>query len=77
MLFHLLSDQTLPDFTLGLLFSTAVNSSSEEHEVGIHSTEALTQKLSDVHQLRRDIDELRTTLSDCYAQDMGDNCITQ
>ncbi|XP_040206246.1 centrosomal protein of 85 kDa-like [Rana temporaria] len=62
---------------LSLLLGIRSVNSSEEHEVGIHSTEALTQKLSDVHQLRRDIDELRTTLSDCYAQDMGDNCITQ
>ncbi|XP_077343167.1 centrosomal protein of 85 kDa-like isoform X3 [Lithobates pipiens] len=65
-----------PNLSL-LLGIRSVNSSSEEHEVSSHSTEALTQKLSDVHQLRRDIDELRTTLSDCYAQDMGDNCITQ
>lgn len=77
MLLCLVFDQTLSDFTLGLFLSAAVNSSSEEQEASSHSTEALTQKLSDVRQLRRDIDELRTTLSDCYAQDMGDNCITQ
>ncbi|XP_072264914.1 centrosomal protein of 85 kDa-like isoform X2 [Pyxicephalus adspersus] len=65
-----------PNLSL-LLGIRSVNSSSEEHEASIHSTETLTQKLSDVRQLRRDIDELRTTLSDCYAQDMGDNCITQ
>ncbi|CAB1333594.1 unnamed protein product [Coregonus sp. 'balchen'] len=28
-------------------------------------------------QLRRDVEELRTTVSDRYAQDMGENCITQ
>ncbi|XP_069617847.1 centrosomal protein of 85 kDa isoform X2 [Ranitomeya imitator] len=33
--------------------------------------------LHGVEMLKRDIEELRTTISDCYAQDMGDNCITQ
>lgn len=56
--------------------STALNCSAEETE-NDHSQESLTKKLSDVCQLRRDIDELRTTISDRYAQDMGDNCITQ
>lgn len=65
-----------PNLSL-LLGICSVNSSSEEHEASSHSIEALTQKLSEVRQLRRDIDDLRTTLSDCYAQDMGDNCITQ
>ncbi|XP_075453856.1 centrosomal protein of 85 kDa-like isoform X3 [Ascaphus truei] len=50
--------------------------SSGENEA-CHSTETLSKQLSDTCQLRKDIDELRTTLSDCYAQDMGDNCITQ
>lgn len=56
--------------------STAMNCSAEETE-NDYSPETLTKKLSDVCQLRRDIDELRTTISDRYAQDMGDNCITQ
>uniref|UniRef100_A0A8C5SBE0 Uncharacterized protein n=1 Tax=Laticauda laticaudata TaxID=8630 RepID=A0A8C5SBE0_LATLA len=41
------------------------------------NTESLSKKLSEVCQLRKDIDELRTIISDCYAQDMGENCITQ
>ncbi|XP_032900961.1 centrosomal protein of 85 kDa isoform X2 [Amblyraja radiata] len=41
------------------------------------NTELLTKKLAEVRQLGRDIDELRTMISDRYAQDMGDNCITQ
>lgn len=53
-----------------------MNCSAEETE-NDYSPETLTKKLSDVCQLRRDIDELRTTISDRYAQDMGDNCITQ
>ncbi|XP_075059081.1 centrosomal protein of 85 kDa-like isoform X2 [Mixophyes fleayi] len=65
-----------PNLSL-LLGIRSVNSFSEEHEASNHSAESLTKKLSDARQLRRDIDELRTTLSDCYAQDMGDNCITQ
>ncbi|MGH0181326.1 UNVERIFIED_CONTAM: hypothetical protein FKN15_006226 [Acipenser sinensis] len=39
--------------------------------------EVLAKKLTEVQQLRRDVEELRTTMSDRYAQDMGDNCITQ
>ncbi|KAM4771365.1 centrosomal protein of 85 kDa-like [Rhinophrynus dorsalis] len=64
-----------PNLSL-LLGIGSVNCSSEESET-CHSTESLTKKLSDVRQLRKDIDDLRTMLSDCYAQDMGDNCITQ
>ncbi|XP_066573754.1 centrosomal protein of 85 kDa isoform X2 [Amia ocellicauda] len=41
------------------------------------SPEVLSRKLSEVRQLRRDVEELRTAISDRYAQDMGDNCITQ
>ncbi|XP_062858494.1 centrosomal protein of 85 kDa-like [Trichomycterus rosablanca] len=37
----------------------------------------LRGKLLEVHQLRKDIDELRTIISDRYAQDMGENCVTQ
>ncbi|MGH0168828.1 UNVERIFIED_CONTAM: hypothetical protein FKN15_012497 [Acipenser sinensis] len=43
----------------------------------INSEDSLATKLSEVCQLRKDIDELRTIISDGYAQDMGDNCITQ
>ncbi|XP_077145650.1 centrosomal protein of 85 kDa-like isoform X3 [Ranitomeya variabilis] len=65
-----------PNLSL-LLGIRSTNSCSDESEASSHSTEGLTKKLTDVRQLRKDIDELRTTLSDCYAQDMGDNCITQ
>ncbi|KAK0140708.1 Centrosomal protein [Merluccius polli] len=41
------------------------------------SPEVLQKKLVEVQQLRRDVEELRTTVSDRYAQDMGENCITQ
>lgn len=59
-----------------VFFFVALNCSAEENE-NYHSTETLSKKLSDVCQLRKDIDELRTIISDRYAQDMGDNCITQ
>ncbi|XP_018118748.1 centrosomal protein of 85 kDa-like isoform X2 [Xenopus laevis] len=64
-----------PNLSL-LLGIGSLNSSLEENEA-CHSSESLTKKLSEAHQLRKDIDDLRTMLSDCYAQDMGDNCITQ
>ncbi|NWH65958.1 CE85L protein, partial [Geococcyx californianus] len=64
-----------PNLSL-LLGIRSLSSSSEENE-NYHSTETLSKKLLDVCQLRKDIDELRTMISDRYAQDMGDNCITQ
>ncbi|KGL86366.1 Centrosomal protein of 85 kDa-like, partial [Charadrius vociferus] len=64
-----------PNLSL-LLGIRSLNCSSEENE-NYHSTETLSKKLLDVCQLRKDIDELRTIMSDRYAQDMGDNCITQ
>lgn len=57
--------------------------------LGIHSTQlpgtqldlqkpdVIRRKLEEVQQLRRDIEDLRTSLSDRYAQDMGENCATQ
>ncbi|XP_069831014.1 centrosomal protein of 85 kDa-like isoform X2 [Dendropsophus ebraccatus] len=65
-----------PNLSL-LLGIRSANSCSEESEANSHSTEGLTNKLAEARQLRKDIDDLRTTLSDCYAQDMGENCITQ
>ncbi|KAM4699622.1 centrosomal protein of 85 kDa [Discoglossus pictus] len=38
---------------------------------------SFSKQLNGVKQLKKDIEELRTTISDHYAQDMGDNCITQ
>uniref|UniRef100_A0A8C3BK88 Centrosomal protein 85 like n=1 Tax=Cairina moschata TaxID=8855 RepID=A0A8C3BK88_CAIMO len=64
-----------PNLSL-LLGIRSLSCSAEENE-NYHSTETLSKKLSDVCQLRKDIDELRTIMSDRYAQDMGDNCITQ
>nr|XP_045006118.1 centrosomal protein of 85 kDa isoform X2 [Jaculus jaculus] len=57
--------------------------------LGIHSTQhpgtqldlqkpdVIRRKIEEVQQLRHDIEDLRTSLSDRYAQDMGENCATQ
>lgn len=50
--------------------------SSEENERPL-AEEGLRAKLAEVRQLRKDVDDLRTVISDRYAQDMGDSCITQ
>ena len=39
--------------------------------------DSLRAKLLEVGQLRKDIEDLRTAISDRYAQDMGENCVTQ
>nr|XP_040020079.1 centrosomal protein of 85 kDa isoform X1 [Gasterosteus aculeatus aculeatus] len=39
--------------------------------------EVLQKKLLEAQQLRRDVEELRNVILDRYAQDMGENCITQ
>ncbi|XP_048841096.1 centrosomal protein of 85 kDa-like isoform X2 [Brienomyrus brachyistius] len=59
-----------------LLGIKSMNCSGEESEKPLPE-DSLRAKLSEVRQLRREIDELRTVISDRYAQDMGDNCITQ
>lgn len=41
------------------------------------SPEVLQKKLIEAQQLRRDVEELRNVILDRYAQDMGENCITQ
>ncbi|XP_074043552.1 centrosomal protein of 85 kDa-like isoform X2 [Macrotis lagotis] len=62
---------------LSLLLGIRSMSSSTEETENDHSPDSLTKILSDMCQLRKEIDELRTMMSDRYAQDMGDNCITQ
>lgn len=41
------------------------------------SPEVLQKKLVEAQQLRRDVEELHNVILDRYAQDMGENCITQ
>ncbi|KAI7800134.1 centrosomal protein of 85 kDa-like isoform X1 [Triplophysa rosa] len=59
-----------------LLGIKSMSSSAEENEKPLME-DGLRTKLVEVCQLRKDIDELRTVISDRYAQDMGDNCVTQ
>lgn len=57
-------------------FFPAMSCSAEENEKPLME-DGLRDKLVEVCQLRKDIDELRTVISDRYAQDMGENCVTQ
>ncbi|KAI1897497.1 hypothetical protein AGOR_G00083880 [Albula goreensis] len=59
-----------------LLGIKSMSCSSEENERPLFE-DGLRVKLMEVRQLRKDVDDLRTTISDRYAQDMGDSCITQ
>ncbi|KAB1268632.1 Centrosomal protein of 85 kDa [Camelus dromedarius] len=43
----------------------------------LQKPDVIRRKLEEVQQLRRDIEDLRTIMSDRYAQDMGENCVTQ
>ncbi|XP_045638220.1 centrosomal protein of 85 kDa isoform X4 [Ursus americanus] len=46
-------------------------------QMDLQKPDVIKRKLEEVQQLRRDIEDLRTTMSDRYAQDMGENCVTQ
>ncbi|KAI2652205.1 Centrosomal protein of 85 kDa-like [Labeo rohita] len=59
-----------------LLGIKSMSCSAEENEKPLME-DGLRAKLVEVCQLRKDIDELRTVISDRYAQDMGENCVTQ
>lgn len=55
---------------------TAVQSSAKEKD-DLLNADVLVKKLMEVKQLHKEVEDLRTAISDRYAQDMGDNCITQ
>ncbi|XP_077103201.1 centrosomal protein of 85 kDa-like isoform X2 [Siphateles boraxobius] len=59
-----------------LLGIKSMGGSAKETENSLME-DGLRVKLTEVCQLRKDIDELRTVISDRYAQDMGENCVTQ
>ncbi|XP_010883710.1 centrosomal protein of 85 kDa [Esox lucius] len=65
------------DPNLSLLLGIASPPPMAEEVEDWLSPEILQRKLTEAQQLRRDVEELRTTVSDRYAQDMGENCITQ
>ncbi|XP_072317327.1 centrosomal protein of 85 kDa isoform X2 [Eucyclogobius newberryi] len=64
------------DPNLSLLLGLQTPAAPEQDEDWTNP-EVLQKKLSEVQQLRRDVEELRNVILDRYAQDMGDNCITQ
>lgn len=55
----------------------ALSVSAEENDCRVAVDEELRFKLLEVGQLRRDIDELRKSMSDRYAQYKGDSCVSQ
>ncbi|XP_030215373.1 centrosomal protein of 85 kDa isoform X1 [Gadus morhua] len=65
------------DPNLSLLLGIAGPPTAGEQLEDWLSPEVLQKKLVEAKQLRRDVEELRTTVSDRYAQDMGENCTTQ
>lgn len=58
-----------------------LSSSATQHpgmmQLDLQKPDMIRRKLEEVQQLRHDIEDLRTSLSDRYAQDMGENCATQ
>ncbi|XP_071334471.1 centrosomal protein of 85 kDa-like isoform X2 [Trachinotus anak] len=65
-----------PNLSL-LLGMKSLSVSAEESDCRAVVEEELRLKLLEVGQLRRDIDELRRSISDRYAQYMGDSCVSQ
>jgi len=41
------------------------------------SVEQTNKSITDVRKLRRDLDQLRSTITNRYAENIGDNCTTQ
>ncbi|KAI4895690.1 hypothetical protein NFI96_024782 [Prochilodus magdalenae] len=62
---------------LALLLGIKSMSCSGEENENPPVEDSLRAKLLEVCQLRKEIDDLRTIISDRYAQDMGENCVTQ
>ncbi|XP_030261810.1 centrosomal protein of 85 kDa-like isoform X3 [Sparus aurata] len=65
-----------PNLSL-LLGMKSLSVSVEETDCRLKVQEELRFKLLEVSELRRDIDKLRKSISDCYAQCMGDSCVSQ
>ncbi|KAM6370958.1 centrosomal protein of 85 kDa isoform 2-T3 [Pluvialis apricaria] len=59
---------------LGIRF---VQYSAAKEKDDLLSPDGLAKKLVEVKQLHKEVEDLRTAISDRYAQDMGDNCINQ
>ncbi|XP_008118779.2 centrosomal protein of 85 kDa isoform X2 [Anolis carolinensis] len=65
------------DPNLSLLLGIRTVHCSVNEKEDFLKPDVLAKKLEDVKQLHKDIEDLRTAISDRYAQDMGDTCITQ
>ncbi|XP_050788667.1 centrosomal protein of 85 kDa isoform X1 [Gopherus flavomarginatus] len=65
------------DPNLSLLLGIHSVQSSVKEKDDLLNPDVLAEKLMEVKQLHKEIEDLRTAISDRYAQDMGDNCITQ
>ncbi|XP_033836385.1 centrosomal protein of 85 kDa isoform X2 [Periophthalmus magnuspinnatus] len=65
------------DPNLSLLLGLQTPAPATEPDEDWTSPEVLQKKLAEAQQLRRDVEELRNVILDRYAQDMGENCITQ
>lgn len=65
------------DPNLSLLLGLQTPAPACEQDEDWTSPEVLQKKLVEAQQLRRDVEELRNVILDRYAQDMGENCITQ
>ncbi|NXT40379.1 CEP85 protein, partial [Pelecanoides urinatrix] len=65
------------DPNLSLLLGIRSVQTSAKEKDDLLSPDGLAKKLVEVKQLHKEVEDLRTAISDRYAQDMGDNCITQ
>ncbi|XP_034269421.1 centrosomal protein of 85 kDa isoform X1 [Pantherophis guttatus] len=65
------------DPNLSLLLGIHTVHYSVQQEKDLLKPDTLAKKVEDVKQLHKEIEDLRTAISDRYAQDVGDNCITQ
>lgn len=65
------------DPNLSLLLGLQTPAPSSEQDEDWTCPDVLQKKLAEAQQLRRDVEELRNVILDRYAQDMGENCITQ
>ncbi|XP_021230899.1 centrosomal protein of 85 kDa isoform X2 [Numida meleagris] len=65
------------DPNLSLLLGIRSVQYSAKEKDDMLSPDVLAKKLMEVKQLHKEVEDLRTAISDRYAQDMGDNCIAQ
>ncbi|NXC40696.1 CEP85 protein, partial [Penelope pileata] len=65
------------DPNLSLLLGIRSVQYSAKEKDDLLSPDVLAKKVVEVKELHKEVEDLRTAISDRYAQDMGDNCITQ